>query len=199
MRLPTVIALALVPLICLSSSAQTPTDTTYKVELTATASPMVNFFRYPKAPSLTSRASLGYGLTIRGMWHPGRLLSIGVLTGYHLLSSDDITIARSSGHLHYTAELAAVPLQLAVSMQSKRVEVGVGVGPYLMLSAISGGGSASARGSRLEIGMTFFGSYLFSLTDILKIGPELRILYFRYRGIVSIMPSCSVRIDLVRY
>ena len=75
----------------------------------------------------------------------------------------------------------------------------MGIGPYLMMSTISGGTSASAQGSRLEIGITFFGSYVFSLSESIKIGPEMRVLSLRYRGIISVMPSCSFRIDLLRY
>jgi len=193
------LAILSIPLSGFPASAQIPEDTTYKVELTATVSPMFNLFRYQKAPTLSSTTSLGYGVSVRGMWHPGQLLSVGVLSGYFMIARDEIEIPGASAHLHYRAELSAIPLQLALSMQSSRVEVGIGVGPYLMLTSVSGGNNPASRGNRLEIGMTFFGSYLFSLGGRFRIGPELRILYFRYRGIVSIMPSCSVRFDLVRY
>jgi hypothetical protein len=48
-------------------------------------------------------------------------------------------------------------------------------------------------------GMTFFGSYIFSVSDNIKICPELRVISFRYRGIVSLMPSISFRLETLRY
>lgn len=128
---------------------------------------------------------------VRGMWHPGRLLSMGFITGYMLLAEDEIP--------PYHARLTGVPLQFVISMQKHDLEVGLGMGPYLMLTDIKGGGSAPAYGSRLELGLTILGSYSFSLTDCIKIAPEMRVVYLRYRGILSLMPSCSLRIDALRY
>jgi len=179
--------------------AQTPGDTTYQVELTATASPTINFFRLPRAPQIPGKTSVGYGISLRAMWHPGRLLSVGLLSGYYVIAEDEISVDRPSASLSFSAHLAAVPLQLALSMQKSGVEIGLGIGPYFVMSTIRGGTSASARGSRLEIGLTFFGSYAFSLGESIKIGPELRVLSLRYRGIVSVMPSCSFRVDVLRY
>jgi hypothetical protein len=181
------------------SWAQTRLDTIYQVEVTATVSPMINFFRLPRVPETTSKTSLGYGISVRGMWHPGRLLSVGLLTGYFVIARDEISIERPLTHLNYSARLAAVPLQVSLSMQKRNIELGMGIGPYLMLSRIGGGNSAPAHGSRLELGMTFFGSYEFSLSDDIKIGPELRVLSFRYRGIISVMPSCSFRMNTLKY
>jgi hypothetical protein len=194
--------LAVIPVLFLASAcswAQTRLDTTYQVEVTATASPMINFFRLARVPETTSKTSVGYGVSVRCMWHPGRLLSVGLLTGYFVIAQDEISIDRPPTHLNYTARLAAVPLQIALTMQKSDIEIGMGIGPYLMLSRIEGGNSAPAHGSRLELGMTFFGFYGFSLSDDIKIGPELRVLSFRYRGIFSVMPSCSFRINMLRY
>ena len=186
-------------LVAAGSPAQTSIDTMYQVEVTTTASPMVNFFRVPKVPETSSKTSIGYGISVRGMWHPARLLAVGFLTGYFVIAQDEISIGQASSDLNYDATLAAVPIQLALSMQKSGFEFGLGIGPYLMMSTIGGGHSASVHGSRLELGMTFFGSYGFPLGENITIGPELRVLSLRYRGIVSVMPSVSFRIDALRY
>lgn len=177
------------------SPAQGLVDTTYQVEVTSTLSPAFNFFRHPRIPGTANKATVGYGASLRAMWHPGRLLSVGFITGYMLIADDEF----STDNLNYSARLTAVPLLVAISMQKHRIEIGMGIGPYLMLTRIAGGTGAPSRGNRLELGMTFFGSYVFELSDNIKIGPELRVLHFRYRGILSLMPSCNVRIDLLRY
>jgi hypothetical protein len=191
--------IALVLLLCGSSRAQMLPDTTYRVELTTTASPMFNVFRTARIPGGASKTSLGYSITMRLLWHPGRLLSVGLLSGYCVLTDDEISTTEGPIQSTYHAQLAAVPLLLALTMQKYNFEIGMGVGPYLMMTTVQGGNSAPARGSRLELGMTFFGAYMFSLGENLTIGPELRVISFRYRGIVSVMPSCSFRFIPLRY
>ncbi|MBP1646648.1 MAG: hypothetical protein H6Q30_93 [Bacteroidetes bacterium] len=179
--------------------AQSLPDTSYQVELTITPSPMFNFFRLPRVPGTSSKTSLGYGISIRALWHPGRLLSVGLLSGYFVMAEDELSSDQPSGELNYQARLAAVPLLLALTMQKYNVEIGMGVGPYIMMTSLQGGHSASVHSSRLELGMTFFGAYMFSLGDNVFLGPELRVVSFRYRGIISIMPSCSFRVIPLRY
>lgn len=181
------------------SRAQPAADTTYAVELTATASPAFNFFRVPKIPETSGKFSVGYGFSLRGMWHPARLLAVGFLTGYCVIAEDEIEAGAASSGENYHATLAAVPVQLALSMQKAGFEFGMGIGPYIMMSTIGGGSSAHVHGSRLELGMTFFGSYGFPLGENMRLGPELRVVSFRYRGIVSVMPSVFFRVDPLRY
>ncbi len=176
-------------------AAKAQTDTTYRVEVTATASPTLNLFRHSSAPTTNHTSSLGGGVFVRSMWHPGRLLSIGFMTGYLLIDQEVIQSANQS----YRARLSAIPLQFGISMGTGTLEVGVGIGPYMMLTSIEGGESPPTYAHRLELGLTYYGFYLFRLNDEIRIGPELRVLDLRYRGIVSFMPSCSVRIDLVKY
>jgi hypothetical protein len=183
------------------SWAQTLPDTTYHVEITTTGCPVVSGFRNPRVPGIENDPSLGYGVFVRGMWHPGRLLAVGLMTGYLSIARDEIPVegALSEEFPHPTAHLSAIPMQIAISMQNKNLEVGLGVGPYMMMSSIDNGNGASAQGNRVEFGITMFGFYDFPLTDRTTIGPELRVLYFGYRGILSLMPALSVRTDLLRY
>jgi hypothetical protein len=183
-----------------TSYSQTDNDTTYRVEISTTASSSINFFRDERYPGGPSGSSLGYGMFIRGMWHPGRMLAVGVMTGYSFVVSDEFMIDTAYSHQgeeKASANLAAIPLQLAVSMQYKGLEIGVGMGPYLMLTTIDYGSTAKAQ--RIELGITFIGLYRFPLGENFSLGPELRVLYLSYRGIISIMPSVTLQIDLWRY
>lgn len=182
-----------------NAHAQSAADSVYRIELIATASPMVNFFRSSKVPGTAGNVALGCGLSLRAMWHPGRLLSVGVLTGVFLLAEDDITVQGGGTPLTYTARLTGFPVQLALSMGTAGLECGLGIGPYIMVSAIDGGGSGPVRGRRYELGMTFFGSYVFPVTERIMVGPELRVLSLRYRGIIAVMPSVSVQFTPLRY
>lgn len=175
-------------------SAQSDLDTVYQFEITVTASSLLSSFEQERYPDAKKDIAFGYGFFIKSMWHPARLLSVGVSTGYCQISKDEFIV---NDNELASAVLSAVPLQLVVSMQSKRFEFGLGMGPYLMISTINYG--TEAQGRRFELGMTFLGSYLFSLNDNIYIGPELRILYLSYRGILSFNPSLSIRFEIFRY
>jgi len=116
------------------------------------------------------------------------------MSGYSQISSDEFY---DSQGILASASLSAIPLQVAVSMQGKNFEFGLGMGPYLMLTKIEYG--ATAQGRRYELGITFFGSYLFTVNNNIFIGPELRVLYLSYRGILSVIPSLSIRFETLRY
>jgi hypothetical protein len=124
---------------------------------------------------------------------------VGLLSGYFDIAEDEISVEQPSNELSYHARLAAVPLLLSLTMQKYNIELGMGVGPYLMMTTLQGGHSTPVHASRLELGMTFFGAYMFSLGNNIQLGPELRAVSFRYRGIISIMPSCSFRFVPLRY
>ena len=84
-------------------------------------------------------------------------------------------------------------------MRTGRFEGGVGIGPYQITSSIQGGSSSPTDGKRLEIAMTYFGSYYFDVGDMFMIGPELRIMTLSLRRITTVMPSFTVRYTALRY
>jgi len=134
------------------------------------------------------------------MWHPGRMLAFGLMSGYLFIVEDEIkmnSILTQSQNYNASARLNAIPLQVVVSMQKNGIELGLGMGPYLLLSTIELG--KTAEGRRFELGLTFFGSYIFPIGKQVFIGPEIRVLYLSYRGILSLMPSLNLRINAWSY
>ena len=179
---------------------QTDIDTTYRIEISATTSSSINFFRDERYPGGPDDNSFGYGMFIRSMWHPGKMLAVGIMSGYSFIVSDEFvvdTVYSNPGEEKASANLTAVPLQLVISMQYKRLELGVGMGPYLMQTTIDNGSTAKAQ--RIELGITFIGHYRFSIDENFSLGPELRVLYLSYRGIISVMPSITLQLELWRY
>lgn len=176
------------------------TDSLYQIELHATGSPIVSFFEEERYPGASDNSSFGYGMNFRIMWHPGRLLAFGLMSGYLFIVEDEIIVSSvltESQDNKASARLNAIPLQVVVSMQKDGFEVGLGMGPYLLQSTIEFG--KTAEGRRFELGLTFFGSYIFPLHKQVFIGPELRVLYLSYRGILSFMPSLTLRMNTWSY
>lgn len=173
-------------------------DTTYHIDIIITGSPLFSFFSEARFPGASKNMIVGYGGYLRSMWHPGRMISIGLMIGYLFITEDKIENNEIALRGEFaSAQLIAIPLQIAVSMQKNNIELGVGMGPYLMATTIQYG--ETAKGNRLELGLTFFGSYCFLLNDYVKIGPEFKLMYLGYRGIISIMPSVSLCFNILRY
>lgn len=175
--------------------AQQDQELVYNVNLILSGGPSLNLFQKQRFLGAEDDVTPGFDITLRGMWHPGRLLAVGFLTGYVFFAKDDL---KAFGEEEITAaKLRGIPLQAVVSMQSECFELGVGMGPYLMMSTIEFGGESNGR--RLELGLTFIGAYKFRINDNICIGPELRVLYLSYRGIMSFMPSLNLLYEVCRY
>jgi hypothetical protein len=173
-------------------------DSIYSVEIASTFSPIISLYDHPRYNGAANDATIGYGGTMRLMWFPARMLSVGIMTGYLFLVEDKISAPKSPDQKYSaSASLTAIPLQVVVSMQNYNIELGLGMGPYLIMTTIDYG--QKARGKRLELGLTAYTSYVFKVKDNFYIGPELKFLYLSYRGIISIMPSISIHFDAYRY
>jgi len=168
-------------------------DSLYHIELHVTGSPLISYFEDERYPGAPDNSAFGYGMNFRVMWHPGRILAFGLMSGYLFIVEDEINMNYDKA----SARLNAIPLQVIVSMQKNDLEVGLGMGPYLLLSTIELG--ETAKGHRYELGLTFFGSYIFPIGGQVFIGPELRVLYLSYRGIFSLMPSITIRFNAWSY
>ena len=183
-------------LACQSMRAQV--DTTYAVEVNATIAPSFSFFEVERYPGSRPQMMFGYAFTLRTMWHPGRLLAVGLMTGYTRIASETLPSEPGSTSLFPTrATLTSIPLQAVVSMQGANLEVGVGMGPHFVFSTIDD--DNPAQGTRLELNLTGMANYRWQLSSNVAIAPELRVSYLSYRGILSIQPSLTIRYDLIRY
>lgn len=159
-------------------------DTTYRVEITTSLYPVVSFFNKERVNGNTNMASVGYGISIRAMWHPARRLALGIMSGYNFLARDEIPGANDA-----SAQLVSVPIQAVMTMKFQNLELGAGIGPYMMWSTIKLGNQVDR--TRFELGITFIGSYYIPLNSNLYMGPELKICYMNFRGILSFMPSVN--------
>ena len=174
-------------------------DTSYTIELTLAAFPTFSYFEGERYPGAPNNISLGYGSIARAMWHPGKMVAFGIMSGYIFLAEDEFEVnSIYKDNTEYArARLDAVPLQIVVSMQKGGVEVGLGMGPYILYTTIDYG--SISKGRRFELGLTLYGVYNFRIDENIYLGPELRLLYLSYRGIISFMPSISLRCQLWSY
>lgn len=185
-------------LLLAATPMQAQDDTTYAVELNVTVSPSFSFFEHDRYEGASHDVMFGTAFTSRVMWHPARLLAFGVMTGYTRIASEALpTDSNHTAGFLTRATLTSIPLQAVVSMQGPNLEVGVCMGPHLMMTSIDDG--KPAQGSRMELNLTLLANYRFDLAPDVWIAPELRLSYFSYRGVLSVLPSFTIRYDLHRY
>ena len=189
--------IALLLLLTCDLVAQQPDTSVYRIEVMLTGAPCVTFFNEPRYEGEDSDPRLGGLGHVRVMWHPDRNLAVGILTGYTLLSQETIPSIHDSLGGSTTASLETIPLQAVVTMQSERLEAGLGMGPFLTRSTILD--PVKARGQRLELGLTFMINYRFQIAEDLYLAPEFRVLYLHTRGVLVLAPAITLRWDAYSY
>lgn len=121
----------------------------------------------------------GFGGTLRAMWHPEHLLSIGIETGYHHIYSQrtDVSVY---GFGRATAEVSmeSVPVMAVISMRIfpralPYLELKYATGIYLLISRGSGFGNKMAS-TQFSIGVVGAATYLVPVTGTLSLGAELK-------------------------
>ena len=184
----------------LSTNAQTPNaariDTTFRVRVTALAGIMATLYDQPTTTQSTTTQYLGNALAGRVVWHPNHLLAVGLQSGFVFFSSDDLVI---NGVESGRAGLAAVPLQAVITMSSRHVEFGIGLGMYQLQSIWRLQGIQRAESSDLEYGINPWIGYEFEIADNISIGPELGAHIVSNRGMKALYVGLKVTGDVLRY
>jgi hypothetical protein len=124
----------------------------------------------------------GYSGTIRLMWQPEHLLSVGLESGYHHLYTYEVSnLSTEFGVTDAQSKLTAIPLFFVAAMAIvPSVELIGGIGPtFLHTSFESFGYETTSK----QISTSYFiaGSYEYPLNGSLTIGGELS--YYRINKI----------------
>lgn len=138
------------------------------------------------------------GGTLRLMWKPEHLLSVGIESGYL-----PITQATAKGNIKPdeadgNANLTAIPALLIFSMEKYGVELSAGLGMY-SLRVRGKSNKGSLENSAVEIGYTFSGAYTLELSNSLGIGAEVKYYAFTDRDIVMLFPQLRLEWTVFAY
>jgi hypothetical protein len=123
----------------------------------------------------------GYGGTIRIMWHPEHLLSLGFESGYQYLYrlGGQVKLAEA-GISDVRASMVSIPIMVIFSMKIfpehlSNLEIKSGLGVFLLYNRGSAFG-ASIKNSQISIGYSAAVTYLQPISDVLLIGGEINYL-----------------------
>jgi hypothetical protein len=124
----------------------------------------------------------GFSGTVRIMWHPEHLLSLGIETGYQYLYSLKSTYnIEGFGPSEVKASMICVPIMGIYSMKVfpktlPNLEFKFSSGVFLLYSSGEAFGD-EIKSSQISIGFSGAATYLHPLNDLISIGGELKYYY----------------------
>ncbi len=157
--------------VCLSQSYSQSDDSEYAV----TAYINAGYSRFISELDYKDLNKYGFSGTIRLMWEPEHLLSIGIESGYlqlydistQLTIQDTITFNGSS-------ELTAVPIITVFSMELfENFKLSVGSGMFLLTSKVDVLGNP-VNSSQVSTGVLGSASYYYPLSHTISLGGEIK-------------------------
>jgi hypothetical protein len=165
------IALIIALTACLSQSYSQTDDPEYAV----TAYINAGYSRFISELDYKDLNKNGFSGTIRLMWEPEHLLSIGIESGYlqlydistQLTIQDTITFSGSS-------ELTAVPIITVFSMELfEKFKISVGSGIFLLTSKVDALGNP-VNSNQVSTGVLGSASYYYPLSNTISLGGEIK-------------------------
>lgn len=191
------IIIALVAARCTLAAAEP--DSTYRIELVGAV--LAQATSYDVAPTSLSASDrfTGSALLGRAIWRPNHYLGVGVQTGYTTFSAEEFGAQLPVQPREAYASLRAIPLQLVLSMRAYGIELGTGIGVYLLESVWRVNGEQRVNSTASELGVSSWIGYDVNVYDALYLGPEVNLHVLSGRGIVALGAGVRLRYDILRY
>lgn len=171
----------------------------YRLELHAIGGLGATWYSEPPSRYSNERIFTGYNGNARIMWHPDHLLGVGLMTGYQVFSLERFSPGPDNDLVQETKmQLGSIPIHAVFEMQGPYVRIGAGIGMYVLLSQLHEGDAITYSNSLAFGGSAWIG-YAFTLSDRLRIGPDLVVQVISDRGIGNVSAMVTVQIDLLSY
>jgi hypothetical protein len=121
----------------------------------------------------------GFSGTVKVMWNPEHLLSIGLETGYQYLYSLDVSdYSTEFGNTNVKASMYTVPVFIVFSMKVlPNIKLSAGSGVYLLFNSGELFGDELSS-NQISIGAHMGISYTYPINNSMAIGGELLYSYF---------------------
>jgi hypothetical protein len=136
--------------------------------------------------------------TLRLMWKPEHLVSVGIETGYIPISQANSKGQIKPGEVDGNAQLTAIPAILVFSMEKYNVELAAGIGMYSLQLYGKSSKNIVVENSSLEMGYMFSGAYSIPMGDF-ALGLEFKYQAFTDRDIKMFIPNIRLRWNMFTY
>jgi hypothetical protein len=136
--------------------------------------------------------------TLRFMWKPEHLVSVGIETGYIPISQANSKGQIKPGEVDGNAQLTAIPAIIVFAMEKYNVELAAGIGMYSLQLYGKSSKNIVVENSSLEMGYMFSGAYSIPMGDF-ALGLELKYHAFTDRDIYMFVPNIRLRWNMFTY
>lgn len=139
----------------------------------------LGYSRYFTTMDYSDLSKNGFSGTVRIMWNPEHLLSVGLETGYQYLYSIDISDYDTEfGTTDFSASMYTIPIFIMFSMKvMPNVRLNAGTGMYLLFNSGNMFGD-ELKSNQLSIGGHAGIAYTYPISNDIAIGGELLYSYF---------------------
>lgn len=139
----------------------------------------LGYSRYFTTMEYSDLSKNGFSGTVRIMWNPEHLLSVGLETGYQYLYSVDISDYDTEfGTTDFSASMYTIPIFIMFSMKvMPNVRLNAGTGMYLLFNSGNMFGD-ELKSNQLSIGGHAGIAYTYPISNDIAIGGELLYSYF---------------------
>ena len=150
-------------------------DTTYSLSTEIG----VGYSRYFTTMDYDDLNQNGFSGTVRVMWNPEHLLSIGLETGYQQLYSLDVSdFSTEFGNTNVSASMHTVPIFIVFAMKVlPNIKLSAGSGVYLLFNSGEAFGDELSS-NQISIGAHMGISYTYPINNSMAVGGELLYSYF---------------------
>jgi len=186
-------------LILWSVLVRAQTDSVFTLETVVSGAIQVTKYQAPPAAQSTTNTFLGSSFIGKVLWRPNHILAVGLQTGYVTFSSEVLQTQGTTNIPDVKVGLTAIPVQMAISMNPWSLDIGVGLGVYVLQSIWRIDQDQRANSTASEFGVHSWIGYEFMVLDRLAIGPELSMHVLSNRGVAALALGVRVRFDAIRY
>jgi len=150
-------------------------DTTYSLSTEIG----VGYSRYFTTMDYDDLNQNGFSGTVRVMWNPEHLLSLGLESGYQYLYSLDVSdYSTEFGNTNVKASMYTIPIFIVFSMKVlPNIKLSAGSGVYLLFNSGEAFGDELSS-NQMSIGAHIGASYTYPINNSMAIGGELLYSYF---------------------
>jgi len=142
----------------------------------------------------------GFSGTVRVMWNPEHLLSLGLESGYQYLYSLDVSdFSTEFGNTNVKASMYTIPIFIVFSMKVlPNIKLSAGSGVYLLFNSGELFGD-ELKSNQISIGAHMGISYTYPISNSMAIGGELLYSYFSKLQDQAVALQFLFVYDLFRY
>jgi hypothetical protein len=160
----------------------------------------VGYSRYFTTMDYDELNQNGFSGTVRVMWNPEHLLSLGLETGYQYLYSIDVSNYDTEfGTTDFSASMYNIPIFAVFSMKvTPNIRLNAGTGVYLLFNSGSLFDDA-LESNQISIGAHTGVSYLYPISSSVSVGGELLYSYFSKLQDQTVALQFLFVYDLFRY